>query len=87
MKKLMSFALALSMLMSVFAIPASAATAPQEISQKTVHTQTFTVVTDGYVENFYINENREVFVNGRNITTFTQKPNANSMGLMAKSGS
>lgn len=31
----------------------------------------FTIETNGYVEHIVINENREVFVNGRNITTVT----------------
>ena len=44
----------------------------------------FTVETNGYVEHIIINENREIFVNGRNITTITSTTN-NNIGIMSLS--
>ena len=51
------------MLMSLFAMPAFAATTSKQETGAEFQPQSFTVVTDGHIENFYINENREVFVN------------------------
>lgn len=82
MKKVFSFVLTVTMLMSLFSIPASAITIPKQEADNAYQAQSFTVVTDGYVENYYINENREVFVNGKNITTITQKSNL-SLGIFS----
>ncbi|WP_195199485.1 hypothetical protein [Faecalispora jeddahensis] len=92
MKKVLSFMLTLTMLMSLFAMPAFAATTSKQETGAEFQPQSFTVVTDGHIENFYINENREVFVNGKNITTITQKSSPkkstpNRIEIMAKSES
>lgn len=72
MKKAVSYVLTLAMLLSLCAMSAFAAPAPEPELAEPFQPQSFTVVTGDIVEHFYINENREVFVNGRNITTITQ---------------
>ena len=71
MKKAVSYVLTLAMLLSLCAMSAFAAPAPEPELAEPFQPQSFTVVTGDIVEHFYINENREVFVNGRNITTIT----------------
>lgn len=87
MKKVISSFLALSVLVSTLWVPASAANSSpissiDDVLEKAViisssedvfEPVSFSVTTNGYTENIYINENREVFVNGRNITTIVSK--------------
>lgn len=74
-KKIIGFILTVVMVMNLTSV--SFAETKQEINVKEKFTpQSFTVVTDGYVEEIYINENREVFVNGRNITIIGEKNTA-----------
>lgn len=77
MKKVISSFLALSILVSMLLVPTSAANSLSirsiSSSEAVFEPVSFSVTTNGYAENIYINENREVFVNGRNITTIVSK--------------
>ena len=67
-----SFAVVLVALLSIslFTPAAYAVSAARVVQVEEDFTPvSFSVNTDGRIENIYINENREVFVNGRNITT------------------
>ena len=67
-KGIIGFILTVFMIVN-FAIVSFAETTQKIVVEEKFRPQSFTVVTDGYVEEIYINENREVFVNGRNITS------------------
>ena len=82
MKKAVSYVLTLAMLLSLCAMSAFAAPAPEPELAEPFQPQSFTVVTGDIVEHFYINENREVFVNGRNITTITPITSPSPNGIV-----
>ena len=71
-KGIIGFILTVFMIVN-FAIVSFAETTQKIVVEEKFTPQSFTVVTDGYVEEIYINENREVFVNGRNITIIGEK--------------
>ena len=71
-------ALAIVFSVNLFIPPVCAIDVPEKSvtissTEETFEPVRFSVTTNGSTENIYINENREVFVNGRNITTIVAK--------------
>lgn len=87
-KKNISTLLTVMILTTSLSVPVLASdthkTEGNSISNDIFEATEFTVETNGYVEHIIINENREIFVNGRNITTITSTTN-NNIGIMSLS--
>lgn len=84
-KGIIGFILTVFMIVN-FAIVSFAETTQKIVVEEKFTPQSFTVVTDGYVEEIYINENREVFVNGRNITIIGKKTRMRKVHMLMMNG-
>ncbi len=84
-KKIISNILTIVILTITLTVPVLADNSTEEdtVLNTSFEPTEFTVETNGYVEHIYINENKEVFVNGKNITTIlpTQTKNIGIMPL------
>ena len=68
-KKIISSILTITILTITLTVPVLADNKEDVMLKNSFEATEFTVETNGYVEHIFINENKEVFVNGRNITT------------------
>lgn len=80
-KKIISSILTITILTITLTVPVLADNKEDVMLKNSFEATEFTVETNGYVEHIFINENKEVFVNGRNITTIIPVEN-NNIGVM-----